>query len=340
MTCLLSTETRPKEIATFADLTLQIATTTGEVLPMEPMQITITLSNSIGKPIAGHSIIDPGSGLLRIYVAKGNQSFEEFRSSDWAFSDIIRVPDEVLNAGFSSTVSGYLFYAHPANPDKERQGQYLFESPGIYRIKAILKDLKGQEQIQSNILSIKVKQPTGEDAAAYEYLKNLRNEQDKDVYYGNFLLTSYGRSIIPRTQKVLDKKEEFISQFPNSRYARYIYYSLGDNYLLGVGKGVEHGIKLLEKAASYKDFFLAEEAMLKLIEVLSKQGETKKVGKYKVIFARRFPKSEEGSDYIEEMYTSPAYWWSFIWPWLLILVCVSVGLFLFRLVPQLKKRRG
>jgi hypothetical protein len=337
--CFLYTPVMAQEPNDFEQLTLEIATEKREVLPMEPIPITITLSNDTAKGITGHPLIEPGAGFLSIYVAAGDQPFRRFPTADWpllSFGNETRI----LEHGFQRSVSGYVFYAHPANLDKERHGQYLFESPGTYRIKAILKDLKGQEQIESNILSIKVKQPTGKDAAAYEFLKNLRNEQDKDVYYGNFLLTSFGRSIIPRTQKVLDKKEEFISQFPNCRYARYIYYSLGDNYCLGVGKGVEHGITLLEKAAGYKDFFLAEEAMLKLIEVLSRQDEPKKAGKYKVIFARRFPKSEEGSDYIEEMYTSPAYWWSFIWPWLLILVCVLVGLFLFRLVPQLKKRQG
>jgi len=312
-----------QETGNFEELSLEITTTVQKVLPMEPMPITITLSNDTKTPITAYNDINPGVGCLKIYVAKADKPFEQFYSSDWPSITGIR-GENVLKPGFRTSVSGYLFYAHPANLDKGQQGQYLFESPGVYRIKTTFKDMEDESKIESNVLTIEAKQPTGDDAAAYEFLKNLKEKQDKDVYYGNFLLTSFGRSITAKAQKVLDKKEEFISRFPNSRYAQYVYYSLGDNYRLGVGKGVKRGIELLEKAASYEDFFLAEDSLLKLIETLSEQGETSKAWKYKKILARRFPDSDEGSDYVEQVYMATSQRRRFVWPLLLVSVAVIV----------------
>jgi len=312
-----------QETVNFEELSLEITTSVRQVLPMEPMPITITLSNNTDTSITGYSDINPGVGCLKIYVAKADKPFEQFHSSDWLSITGIR-GENVLKPGFRTSVSGYLFYAHPANLDKGQKGQYLFESPGVYHIKTTFEDLDGEKKIESNILTIEAKELTGEDAAAYEFLKNLKEKQDKDVYYGNFLLTGFGRSITAKAQKVLDKKEEFISRFPNSRYAQYVYYSLGDNYRLGVGKGVKRGIELLEKAASYEDFFLAKDSLLKLIETLEKQNESSKAWEYKKIFARRFPDSDEGRDYVEQAYMATSQHRRFVWPLLLVSVTVIV----------------
>lgn len=333
--CILFALLKAQELSDFEQLTLEITTNVQEVLPIEPMPITITLSNNTEKPITGHNQIDPGTGFLKIYVAKADKPFEHFHSSDRPSLTGIR-GDDVLKPGYRTSFSGYFFYAHPANLDKEKNGQYLFEEPGIYRIKATFEDMEGESKIESNVLTVEAKQPTGQDAAAYEFLKNLREEQDEDVYYGNFLLTTFGRNITPRKQKVLDKKEEFLSRFPKSRYARYVYYSLGENYRLDVGKGVGRGIKLLEKAAGYEDFFLAKDVLLKLIETLEEQGQSSNAWKYKNIFAKRFPDNAEGSDYVEQVYMAAAERRRSTWP--LILVGVVAGIGILYLVFLLKKK--
>jgi hypothetical protein len=108
-----------QETGSFEELTLEIATSARGILPMEPMPITITLCNNTERSIKGHTMIHPGIGLLHIYAAKGNQSFQEFHSSDWVTWAIEREGDVFLKPGFRKSVSGYLFYAHPANLDKE-----------------------------------------------------------------------------------------------------------------------------------------------------------------------------------------------------------------------------
>lgn len=326
-----------QELGDFGQLTLEVACGRRKVLPMEPIPITITLGNETGKPIRGHSVIDPGVGYLEIYVAKAGEAFERFQSTNWPAWAMERPRPSVLESGYRRSISTYLYYAHPANLEKEHHGRYLFESPGTYRIKAVLKDIDGENTIESNILAIRVKEPRGKDAAAYKFLKGLRGISDRHVSYGNFLMKTLGRHYHPRKQKVLDKKEEFISKFPRSRYARYARYSLGLTYRLQESeRDAQRGIKLLEKAAGYKDFFLAEKALLVLIRDAIKRGETDRAKRYKVMFARRYPNAEEGRDYVEEMYRAPAYWWSFVWP--LILIGVVAGVFFFVFVPLLKKK--
>ena len=198
-------------------------------------------------------------------------------------------------------MSGYFFYANPQNLSKDNRGQYLFESPGVYRIKVTFEDFDGK-LIESNVVTIEAKEPKGEDAEAYKYLKNLQDNESKKVYYGNFLLLSYEHP------EVFEKQEEFISKFQGSKYARLLYYAIGlrftsQEYLQSKEnqKTVQCGIEYLEKAANYKDFFLAKDSILHLIETLSKLGEVDKAKKYKEIFAKQFPNSIEGRDYIEEV---------------------------------------
>lgn len=327
---VLSAGTIAEPVGDFKELTLEIATTVREVLPMEPMPITITLSNNTETPITGHTQINPGIGAVTIYVAKGNQSFEQFHSADWVLLTGIR-GEVVLKPGFRKSVSGYLFYAHPANLDKENRGRYLFESPGIYRIKATFDDMNGESRIESNVLTVEAKQPTGEDAAAYRFLKDLQDSQEKDVYYGNFLLADFAG------QKVLQKQEEFISKFPDSRYSRCLYYSLGLTYHRSERQqNSVRGIQFLKKAAGYDDFFLAKEALLKLIQTLEKQGKSDQAWRYKKVFARRFPESEEGRDYVEQVYVASVERRRLLWP--LMLVAVAAGVFFFGVLPRLRRK--
>ena len=293
-----------QEFGDFEQLTLEISADLKEILPMEPLPITITLYNKTEVPIMSIANINPSFGLIQIYIAEESQTFEKFRSSDWALKSGPRV-ESVREPGFKKSVTGYYFYAHPTNLDKEKRGQYLFESPGIYQIKAIFKDSKIEKQIESNVLKIEAKEPKREDAAAYKFIKEMQDDEDKEVYYGNFLLRSYDYN----KPQIMEKQKEFIRKFPNSKYSRLLYYSLGLTYTSEKNlksqeeqKTVKRGIEYLEKAAGYEDFFLAKDSILHLIEILSEVGETDKAMKYKRIFAKRFPDSTEGRDYIEEVY--------------------------------------
>jgi len=302
--CIVLTHGAPgmcRDVGNFKGLTIAIGATVQDILPVEPLPITFTLSNNTANPIAGHVQINPGTGFVQIYVARDDQPFELFHSADWASSTGVYARD-ILPPGFQTSVRGYLFYAHLAGMDKGERGRYLFESPGTYRLKATFADLDGEATIESNVLTIRVKEPTGPDTPAYEFLRSLGQARTANLPYGDFLLTTFGRSMTSESQRVREEKEEFISRFPDSQYAKYVYYSLGDDYRLGVGKGVERGIDYLKKAASYERFFLAYQAMTKLIDTLAEQNRTQEAEDYKKLLASRYPDSGRGRDYREEAY--------------------------------------
>ena len=133
---------KAQEFGNFEQLTLKISTEIKEILPMEPLPYIITLSNNTKKTIKGNNDINPGTGFTKIYVATDTNPFELFRSSDQpSLTGIVGKSD--LISGYSISFNGYLFCAHPENLDKENRGQYLFESPGDYRIKVTFEDFDG-----------------------------------------------------------------------------------------------------------------------------------------------------------------------------------------------------
>ncbi|HUT30346.1 MAG TPA: hypothetical protein VMX13_11195 [Sedimentisphaerales bacterium] len=246
-------------------------------------------------------MIEPGD-FLRIYVAKGDSAFDQFRTSDWPALALSGGP-VILQRGFRRSVSGYLYYAHAPDPDKQPHGAYLFETPGLYRLKAILTDMKGQNPIESNTLTIEIKEPRGEDAAAYELLKALKGMSDRNVSYGGFLMRDFGRQYHPRWEAFIDKQEELLSRFPKRQYARYAEYSLGLTYSRRDDEqDVQRGISLLKKASRHSSFFLAEDALRALRGVKLKRGQREEAKEYEGEMAARFPNSPEGRDYLERQY--------------------------------------
>ncbi len=281
--CVLCTRIMAQGADGFEQLTLKIATGAKGVLPLEPLPFTITLSNATPNPVRGHTAIAPGRGFLEIYVATGKRPFERFGDTSWGAGSG-EVTERQLKPGELHAVSGYLYYAHAARPSREK-GRYLLPSPGIYRIKAVLKDKSGKEQIESNILAVEAKTPTGDDINAYKFLKGLQQNTDKGgrLRYPAFLM--YGRY-----QKMIEKKEEFLAAFPNSRYSRYVCYSLGNAYAYTYRRGekVKRGMLLLEKAGSYDDFFLAPVALQVLVKTCLKQKDLNKAKKHLATLKRRF----------------------------------------------------
>jgi hypothetical protein len=278
----------------FMDLTLEISTDTKDIIPMEPLPITITLSNKTDKVIMAINVIDPSFGLTSIYVQNGNKPFEIFKSADWGLRSTLRI-ERALEPGFKESVDSYLFYAHPDNLETSNRGQYLFETSGRFHIKAIYTDSQINKSIESNILSIEVKEPKGDDANAFQYIKSIQDDTNKKVYYGNFLLWPIGKSEID------EKQNEFIRKFPNTKYSRFLYYTLGKRDILQDREKLKLGIEYLEKAASYENFLFAEDSILKLINTFTEIGETEKARKYKEILAQRFPNSSEGKHWVEEV---------------------------------------
>ena len=197
--------------------------------------------------------------------------------------------------GYKKNINSYLFYSHPDNLDKDNRGQYLFEYPGVYRIKAVLSDYQIGRKIESNILAVEVQEPKGDDAVAYQFIKNIQDDDNKKVYYGNFLLKSW----IHDPSEIKEKQAEFIEQFPNSKYSSFLYYSLGQRYTSSESQEIQRGIEYLVKAANCEDFLFLEDSIQKLIEIFTKSGQTDMAEVYKEILAKRLSERSKAKRYME-----------------------------------------
>jgi len=291
-----------QEYGEFSKLTLRISTSTPEVLPLEPVQFTVALSNETDKVVMGHTCITPGGPYLHIYVAYDDGPFEEFKSSgSWPLSFVI-ARDLPLGAGLSKVCSGYLNYANVGV--REKQGRYLFEEAGVCRIKVALCSADRKKVIESNVLAITAHSPEGEDAGAYGFLRKLTEAGRDGASYGGLLTGTFGKNVMgSRYKKVVEKQRELLSRFPNSRYARYVEYSLGLTYRNQEDEELFlRGIGLLERAASYEDFFLAEKALEELYRTFRNRGEPDKARQYQKRIAELAPDSGIGRDYLEQEY--------------------------------------
>jgi len=287
--CVVNAAMATPEPGPFEALTLKISVEHKDLLPMEPFQITISFANETDRPVSGHTGIEPGVGFLKIYFSTGDGPFEDVGSGGWPVAESL-VKKTQFAPGWKHTLTAILYgYVQTAGPDRG-EPRYLFEAPGTGRIKATFQDLDGKKGIESNVLTIEARQPVGEDARAYAFLKNLHEREDKDargrpISYHGFLMGSG----LPEIEA---KQEEFLSKFPNSRYARYLYWSLGYKYSWGKGNGgIQRGLEYLEKAGGYEDFFLAPEALGLLVEACVKQGNLEKARQHLATLQEKFPES-------------------------------------------------
>lgn len=272
-------------------MTLEISTESLQVLPIEPIPFTVSIFNNTNGFIRGVPVILPNAGYIKIFIAVGEGPFELFRTADWPLANVLPPKKEPkpLKPGYNRQVNGFLYFArravYPGSDPKDFVKQHLLGEPGVYRIKTVLTDRLSKKTIESNILTIKVTQPVGQDALAYEFLKSQRSPY--------FLLRTFGSGSSKQQQKVITEQENFLSQFPDSRYARYVKYSLGNTYTNKGNDYLDVAITLLEEAAGYKDFFLAEKALGRLVDVSLKQEKLDKAQHYNNILKKRFPDSPE-----------------------------------------------
>jgi len=254
---------KAEQFGDLTDLTLRISTPTPEVLPLAPVQITIMLSNDTNKVIVSHASIAPAYGLLKVYVAYEKEPFKQFRTSGSLPIHFVRIDKISIPPGYRKEHRDYVYYANIGV--KDRQGRYFVEKPGTYRVKAELHDIDSKKKIESNILLIKAVEPTGEDAAAYKWLKNLAETTARDKTYGGFLLRCFCKHAVGSRR--------------NIHLAGHIYQDNEDLF--------EKGVKLLEKVANDESFFLAEDALEKLYEKFRHLGKEEQAMKYQAILAER-----------------------------------------------------
>jgi hypothetical protein len=262
----------------FEGLTLRLSSVTPRLLPMQPLQISIRLSNETEQDITTHSQIAPNQGYLELRVASGDGAYERFRTADWPVASG-GGPERPMRPGDFVERRGHLYFGWDRAGEKAKP-RYLTPEPGTYRIKAVLRDMENRT-IESEAMVITAEEPVGIERKAYEFIK----EVTEPMCLMDGLVGSR------REQLIAAKQEEFLSKYPSSRYAVYMYLNLGITYRDAVGKGEEAGMALLEKAGACDPPYLAQQALVLLVDRALRAGKTERAVQYLGTFTERFPDS-------------------------------------------------
>lgn len=267
----------PPTPGNFSDLTFQITTSKGPLLPLEPMPLTIRLANRTPQAILGHRVSAPDGNLFKIHVASQGKPFEEFPSMDSAWQPLMMSQSRrVLEPGFEEVVRGFLCFA--AKPD-DKAGRYLLPASGVYQVKATLTNLDRTVTIESNVLDVSVAVPQGEDIAAYGYLRAVPDRA--------FLI--FSRPVERREGPVFTGMQTFVDKFSTSRYAVYAYWRMGMAFCRpgATDDDRRQAIAFLEKAAATKDFLFSDDVSAQLVQLYVQVRELDKAKKRFLALAAR-----------------------------------------------------
>jgi hypothetical protein len=192
-----------------SDLQVWIEPRSAEVLPLEPLLITVHLKNAIGQPVKltqsweVFRYVYSKSGEWDIYYPENGLKF----LSSPPMARVFR-PDEV-----QTWLTFFDFNAHAI-------GAHVFAQPGTYWLKV------GIGQLESAPVPITVVDPHGEDLAAYEML----SQKDLAHYFAHEFFNRYSYD-----EQTVASLEKFIRDFPGSRYREHAQLASALMWLQEVG---------------------------------------------------------------------------------------------------------
>lgn len=191
------------------ELTLRITTRQGvEYLPLEPVVVDLTLSNPTSSTTSWQGFLAVGrdvnfqsrdtSGQVRRW--EGRQYIGLIKSLPVAMSPGEEVKRQIL---LDRHLSSLLF---------PRSGRYELKVEFTYKTRD--EEQRREVQISSNPISVDIKEPSGIDRLAYDYLRGPLEEV----------------STQPDVRLLAQKRQEFVDRFGNSGYAKYVIFQLANTY--------------------------------------------------------------------------------------------------------------
>jgi hypothetical protein len=181
----------------FKDLTLEVAVPKEKYVQLQPIPLTLTLSNMTKDVLNGHSALDFGSGYVQVWVKPSN--------ADWRTIDDLTVERKLV-----------IVKPREIKPDERittnqvlRLGlERSFPEPGVYQIKVRLHNNDHTQMIESRPVAVRIDRPEGADLEAYNFIhananvdlfftgkqlgRNKRDEQSLETFVAVYGETSYG----------------------------------------------------------------------------------------------------------------------------------------------------
>lgn len=202
-TVLNTVEARNKS----AKLALQISTSQESYLLAEPISVNLKLSNQTDQPISWRGSLKGGPNinlLVRNDAGVNSRLDGNSQPADYYFSLKVMPPGEEAQESLLIV---------------EDSAEYLFPSPGRYNLQVefvYYTQAKGKQQtkILSNSITVNILEPQGINRQAYQHLKKTLEPALRQT----------------NAEAIAQAKQEFVNRYKDSVYAKYIIFSLANNY--------------------------------------------------------------------------------------------------------------
>ena len=219
----------------FSSLSWELSSPREEYVELEPIQIVLTLCNKMQQPALGHDSIELVNNHVKLFVQHENGERQKVRQLSTILKHI-RVTPQLVKPGECHQAKDLLSLNLPE----------VFPHHGTYQIQAVVNEAQGNEEIPSNLITIRIVKPSGRDLSAYNYIKG------KD---GNLFFTGFQKS---GAEKVKDRLEEFVSVYGDTTYVDYADFLLGEIYF--GQKDYKKAVKHFSKLEVKPHFVLSEKA--------------------------------------------------------------------------------
>lgn len=189
-------------------LTLAVSTLKNDYLQIEPIPLSITLSNRTNQPIPWKGILIIGPNVNLLTRNAGGEEFK-FVGSKYATglfgsaSRTMQSGEQVQQNVLLDRALSELLFPHPGHYDLQVEFVYGTGAEGKQQIKIV-----------SNSISIDISEPQGLERQAYEYIKGPLTLAEKQT----------------DVQVIAQRKQEFVDRYRNSVYAKYISFRLAFTY--------------------------------------------------------------------------------------------------------------
>lgn len=217
-------------------LEFTISTDSKAYLPLQQVMITTELKNISDKTIKLPSGIEWACycAASAIYIAKKGEEFDlrkPYRPSMHIIGGGQRVHVEVKSG--EAHVTRLRLVQYPNIIDIKRvkdgikyeYGDIIFTEPGSYKILCVYR-----KKFNSNIITIQINEPQGNDKKAYEHLKKLSEDKDFLADFLTWPVPMHDRAPKIDIPKKIKELEEFLALYPESDYTPYVQWTLGRYY--------------------------------------------------------------------------------------------------------------
>ena len=223
------------EAINFSKLTFEVvAFNKREFVKLEPIPLTLTLTNKTTETVLGHGALRFSANMVRLFVAHDG-------GKPLTLKELSPFPKEIFVKPIEMK-PGDSFHARDLltlNLDN------VFPQPGEYEIYAVLLYPNSTAEIMSNTVTIRILEPQGVDKEAYAFIR--ANSRSSDFFSGRYLAGDLNAETI---------LERFVMSYKDSVYSDYAAFLLGELYF--AQEKHEKASELFSRLADKRDFVFAD----------------------------------------------------------------------------------